>query len=460
VILRHWQTHCIDKAYEQYTAGQSHFLCLATPGAGKTLMASRLAKRLLDAGKIDLIICFSPSIIVAGDFQLELEKHINEKFDGLLGSRGCSLTYQSMLCLPDDFWDLFIKYRVFVIFDEIHHCAGNSTNNTNAWGEKVIANIQGKASFTLALTGTPWRSDCIPITLAKYRDDNNQIHCDFKYGLSQAVNDNVCRLPKITIIDNNEVVLHQASGSKHYASFRELLDQSECRYQQIIECDELILYILRQANQKLNALRTHIHDAGGLIVAASVMHAKQIQALLGNELNESATVATYREDQAASIIKDFKYNSSKWIISVGMISEGTNIPRLRVCCHLTRVKTELYFRQVLGRILRTTGEYDEKGFFYMPAEPTLVEYAHRVADDIPIANVITMESMPAHKTMDQTIDIQHPKPLHDTALAMKAFNNANPIASDIRPEKSSVLAQSYESTMDIFGRFHQEVVTL
>ena len=35
-----------------------------------------------------------------------------------------------------------------------------------------------------------------------------------------------------------------------------------------------------------------------------------------------------------------------------MISEGTDIPRLRVCCHLSRIRTELRYRQVLGRILR------------------------------------------------------------------------------------------------------------
>ena len=44
---------------------------------------------------------------------------------------------------------------------------------------------------------------------------------------------------------------------------------------------------------------------------------------------------------------DFTDSDAPWIVSVGMISEGTNVPRLRVCCHLTRVKTELYFRQVL-----------------------------------------------------------------------------------------------------------------
>ena len=32
-----------------------------------------------------------------------------------------------------------------------------------------------------------------------------------------------------------------------------------------------------------------------------------------------------------------------------MISEGTDIPRLQLCCYLSRIRTELHYRQVLGR---------------------------------------------------------------------------------------------------------------
>ena len=69
-----------------------------------------------------------------------------------------------------------------------------------------------------------------------------------------------------------------------------------------------------------------------------------------------AYVATYRVEDRSKQSTSLSNNSEKWIVAVGMISEITNIPRLRVCCHLTRVKTELHFRQVLGRILRSNDE--------------------------------------------------------------------------------------------------------
>ena len=46
--LRQWQADCIEIALTNYTRDISHFLALATPGAGKTMMASELAQQLLN----------------------------------------------------------------------------------------------------------------------------------------------------------------------------------------------------------------------------------------------------------------------------------------------------------------------------------------------------------------------------------------------------------------------------
>ncbi|MCY1275230.1 hypothetical protein D9M70_238660 [compost metagenome] len=66
-----------------------------------------------------------------------------------------------------------------------------------------------------------------------------------------------------------------------------------------------------------------------------------------------------------------------------MISEGTDIPRLQVCCYLSRIRTELHYRQVLGRVLRRTGESDDQAWLFMLAELTLQGFAERIADDLP-----------------------------------------------------------------------------
>ncbi|MFT6901855.1 MAG: superfamily II DNA or RNA helicase [Colwellia sp.] len=247
--LRKWQTECVDLAMDQYLSGNSHFLALATPGAGKTLMASALAEQLLKNDLVDLIICFSPSSIVSKDFCESLQLKIGERFDGLMGARGRSLTYQNLQYLDVDFWKLFKKYRVFVIFDEIHHCAGSNIDNANAWGEQIILNIQDKAKFTLALTGTPWRSDAAPIVLSNYMHPSNKISCDYVYGLSEAITDNVCRVPQIIAIDNNNISVIDDVETKTFTSFTCLLSQSIIPYQDIIENEKVIKYVISSAQK-------------------------------------------------------------------------------------------------------------------------------------------------------------------------------------------------------------------
>jgi superfamily II DNA or RNA helicase len=464
MIARKWQAECIAQAHRQFRAGLSHFLCLATPGAGKTKMAALLTKQLFDDGLIDLVVCFAPSVIVADDFRIELEIHTGQRMDGRLGSRGCALTYQAMLNLPDDFWTLFSQHRVFVIFDEIHHCAGQTVEMANAWGERIICDIQGRASYTLALTGTPWRSDRIPIVLSRYCEDRQRIHCDYQYGLNQSIQDRVCRIPNLIVIDNDNITLSEGASTERFNSIKDLLEESRYPYQQLLANEALITYIVRQADKKLSALRKTIPDAGGLIVAATVEHAHQIARLLKKVLNEDALVATYYEDNANLVIRHFKAGTQKWIISVGMISEGTNIPRLRVCCHLTRVKTELYFRQVLGRILRSSGEEGETAYLYMPAEPALVQYAERLADDIPAMDVIRFERMPRPSRLNEGAQSNGGETPIDNALQLTMNTPVQPSIYQISPEREAVspsaLAQSYESTLSLFGKFRQEILSL
>jgi len=455
--LRQWQTECINKALDQYLAGNTHFMCLATPGAGKTLMASQLASQLLKMALIDLVVCFSPSIIVSGDFREELETQTGRRLDGRLGADGCSLTYQAMISLGSDFWALLSDFRVFVIFDEIHHCAGNEAQNANAWGERIISEIQGKAIFTLALTGTPWRSDSIPIVLARYCE-NKHIHCDYSYGLSRAITDGVCRTPRLTLIDNDNIIIKEGDESDTYDSFGELLAQGKCSYQSLVENNALVTYIIRKANNKLNQLRKCTPDAGGLIVATSVAHARQIHHLLKTAFNEDADIATYREDDAQFTIRSYKHSSTKWIISVGMISEGTNLPRLRVCCHLTRVKTELNFRQILGRILRAGGQTAEEGFLYMPAEPTLTEFAHRIAEDIPKENIVSFDFIPNSTPVNPETPAQSDKLDSGFQLSLNdsSSHHDEPVALI---NGDSMLAKSYEATLCLSGRFKSEVLS-
>ena len=463
--LRKWQAACINDALTKYINGATHFLALATPGAGKTVMASELANKLLSDNHVDLVICFSPSSLVAKDFGQSLQGITQMQFDGKMGAKGNSLTYQSLQYLDDLFWQLFNRFKVFVIFDEIHHCAGSNLDNANAWGEQIILNIQNKAKYTLALTGTPWRSDEAPIVLSNYFHPTNKILCDYVYGLADALRDNVCRIPQIVAVDNSNISVVNDEDTKTFSSFKDLLAQSAISYQHIIDNEKVIKYVVSSAHKRLNNIRSFNPNAAGLIVASSVGHATKIAALMRAWFNENSTVVTYRESNSTSIIQQFRHSTSKWIISVGMITEGTNIPRLQVCCHLTNIKTEMHFRQILGRILRVTDSKNQDAIMYMPAEPKLLEYAYRVKQDIPFeADVVKFETMKEEvndgiNTKVVTILSDDPNlSLFKDELQLRGTEQTDFEQASGVSEKC--LTSSYEQVVNIFGRFKQEAIAL
>jgi len=382
-MLRDWQRDCSMKALTKYQGEQSHFFCQATPGAGKTILAAEIAKRLLAGNLIDLVLCFSPTLSVADSIKGTFSKTLHCTFNGGLGSIGQSLTYQSIQFLNDEFWRILTKYRVFVVFDEIHHYSGSEMEGANAWGQQILSKVQGLATYTLALSGTPWRSDSLPIVMAEYSDPDGQLLVDYQYSLKQAIEDRVCRSPKIVLVDNEHLTITGSKEVQSFSSILELLKQTKTSYQSIIHNDEAMEYLLGLGCNKLANIRLESPNAGGLVVAASVQHAKTIQKILVTQFHQSAAIVTYRHDEPLSEINAYRHGNTEWIVSVGMISEGTDIPRLQVCCHISSVKTELYFRQVLGRILRVNDEPNQEAWLFTFAEQSLIEYSERIEQDIP-----------------------------------------------------------------------------
>lgn len=384
--LRAWQSSCIGAALSHYQSGDRHFFCQATPGAGKTWMSAELAKRLHTDGEIDLVICFAPTIQVVNSFTRTLEAIFGATFDGQLGSLGGVYTYQSMTFKDERFWSLFNQYRVLVIFDEIHHCASEEALSGNIWGQHIADKIQAKAALTLSLSGTPWRTDDGLVALGRYSSSEGELVRDYVYGLEQAIRDGVCRSPRIVLLDNQQIERTETKMSELYSerfsSIRDLLINSDTRYQHLLEQHTAIEKMLEIASERLDEIRVDKPDAGGLIVASTVSHANQIsEILLG--LGQTSTVVSYQNPSSQKAINDFRYGHDRWIVSVGMISEGTDIPRLQVCCYLSRVRTELYLRQVLGRILRRNNSIDECAWLYLYVEPTLEDYCHRIQIDLP-----------------------------------------------------------------------------
>lgn len=383
--LRDWQNSCINKALEHFNV-TPHFFCQATPGAGKTRMAAELANRLLEQDRIDLVMCFAPSCQVVEGFRSTFSEVLGRRLDGQIGAVGAAYTYQAMEYRDERFWQLLDDYRVLVVFDEIHHCAGHDPLLSNAWGQQILHRVQNRAAFTLALSGTPWRSDDKAIALARYSTPEGHLICDYRYGLKDAITDGVCRSPRIVLLDNQKVTLTEELGAdssvRLFPSIAKLLGESPVTYEELLRHDEVINQLLDLGCSKLNELRQIKADAAGLVVATDIEHAQQIAQALGAR-GAGCRIVTNKTPDAQHVINAFRHSACRWIVAVGMISEGTDIPRLQVCCYLSRIRTELHYRQVLGRVLRRTGESDHQAWLFMLAETTLQGFAERIANDLP-----------------------------------------------------------------------------
>jgi superfamily II DNA or RNA helicase len=383
--LRDWQNSCINKALEHFNV-TPHFFCQATPGAGKTRMAAELAGRLLEQDRIDLVMCFAPSCQVVEGFRSTFAELLGRRLDGQIGAVGAAYTYQAMEYRDERFWQLLDDYRVLVVFDEIHHCAGHDPLLSNVWGQQILHRVQDRAAFTLALSGTPWRSDDKAIALARYSSPEGHLICDYRYGLKEAIADGVCRSPRIVLLDNQRVKLTEELGAdssvRLFPSIAKLLGESSVTYEELLRHDEVINPLLDLGCSKLNKLRLNKPDAAGLVVATDIEHAQQIAQAL-EARGESCRIVTNKTPDAQYVINTFRHSVCRWIVAVGMISEGTDIPRLQVCCYLSRIRTELHYRQVLGRVLRRTGKSDGQAWLFMLAETTLQGFAERIADDLP-----------------------------------------------------------------------------
>jgi superfamily II DNA or RNA helicase len=379
---RDWQERCFEQA--RHTAKKS-FLVQATPAAGKSKMAAALIKAKLEFGLGLRVLVVSPSVNLREAWADDLERFgVPVDPDGSAVKRettdfvGRSLTYASLTNYGAD-----VERRIqqetatLVILDEIHHASDQA-----AWG-KALRHACELSPFILCLSGTPFRSDGNPIPFITY-DANGQAIPDFAYSYADAIKDDpqVCRQVYFPSYEGDMEWVSRDEVHKH--SFADdLNEQGECeRLRTALRSEDWVLKKLHDANQQLSQIRTNHPDAGGLIVAIDQSHAAWLADLMAVVSTSKPLVITSDDKDAHEKINTFKTSADRWVIAVKMISEGVDIPRLRVCAYLTNIVTPMFFRQVVGRIVRyTPGVAHKESYMFIPADHRLTEMAREMRSE-------------------------------------------------------------------------------
>lgn len=466
--LRRWQQACHDTAIAHFSSGYRQFGCLATPGAGKTVFAAVTIKCLLDLNMIDYVICVAPSLTVKAGLQSTFEQALSLPMDGQFNAVGVCMTYQSLASLHPTLLNRLRSYRLAIVVDEIHHCGGQDKTEATAWADPLLAlTCQNEQAYTLSLSGTPWRSDRLPVTTLRYSALlSPQMH--YCYGLEEAIADGVCRAPIISVIDNEHwTVTHERDGTSHHGSLASLVSQDGLRYEMVLENPLFVNHMLSLSVYELTKRRRRYADAGGLVIASSIAHAKYIQIELQSMTNEPVCIITSEDPDSQDKLKRYRQSNQRWLVTVGMVTEGTDIPRLQVCCHLSRICTELHFRQVLGRVLRRRGKRDANAaVLFIPAQPDLVTYANRLQCEVPDAVVIERPKLTSAQSISVSPSSTFPLPpvkhtpewdSDDNNFDNKTSVVNSPVIQAHLPSSTNTVSSSVVS-VSAYGKYKEEVL--
>ncbi|GAA1394536.1 DEAD/DEAH box helicase [Pseudonocardia kongjuensis] len=377
--LRAWQR----SALARYLAtSPQDFLAVATPGAGKTTFALRVASELLRDRVIDAVTVVTPTehlkfqwaeaAVAAG---IAIDPEFRNSAGGTSRDyHGIAVTYAGVAAHPMLHRNRTENRRMLVILDEIHH-AGDA----RSWGDAVYEAFE-PATRRLALTGTPFRSDDNPIPFVEYVPDSDgapRSRADHQYGYAEALADNVVR-PVVFLAYSGTSNWRTSAGEEISARLGEPLtrEQTAMAWRTALDpAGDWMPSVLAAADRRLQSHRDGgMPDAGGLVIASDQATARAYAGLLRRITGDQPAVVLSDEAGASDRIAEFARSQERWMVAVRMVSEGVDVPRLAVGVYATSASTPLFFAQAIGRFVRSRRP-GETASVFVPSVPVLLGLA-------------------------------------------------------------------------------------
>lgn len=407
---RQWQSRLIQLLRARLLnpePGGHDLLIHAGPGAGKTLGALLSFQAMQREGRLQrcLVFCHRSSIArqwlaAAARLDLRLQEWDPEQgLDGLNPSSGWDgllLSYQSAgrhrTALATAL-TLASLEPWLAIADEVHHLGLDPEEpEAAAWG-LAFSQLTTGAQLRLGLTGTPFRADNLAFCAARRlrvregQEVIERIVPDLSVEPRQLIQAGDVRPLEFRFQDGwvehgrpqaNAATETSPLSSEGRESWRA---RNLRRAIRLGDSSCIALRLLLNARKRLELVRTSHPEAGGLVIARDIAHARRITGLL-EEQGDRVHLVHSQDPTAATRLAGFQAGEADWLVSIDMCAEGFDAPRLRVVAYLTTVVTRSRFVQAITRAVRMDGSRSGQeaiprnpSYVFAPADPLLIGYA-------------------------------------------------------------------------------------
>ena len=430
IKLRKWQETAGDLAIRAFSGNQDVWVTEACTGSGKTLHGADVAKRLIDSKIVDLVVVITPSIATRGGWvktlnNIGIDASDNSDHFAIPDFQGLVITYGGDARLLEAFYHRPVYKGFVLIVDEYHHGERDA-----AWGA-TITTLERQAIKSIFLSGTPWRSTGQIAVLSENNNrhgnpyyDGDRVAADFKYQYSEDLKqdgDNRGTIPvEFIFVDSQHT---SQSGKVERLVKPELSKMPEHQREEWIE----------KAKASTTSIGKHFRTQGSsasdyqlsanstvrgligkgfdnleeyriksksdvpvlLIVTQNIKEARAVYAYTLEVQHKRSALIVSDKDKASDELLQIQDKCRKGmldvIVSVGMVSEGVDIPQIKGVVYLSSITTYLYLVQVIGRLLRriktNSGYMDQSvnhlpGFFLSIAAPKLVACGYMIEKEI------------------------------------------------------------------------------
>lgn len=396
---REWQLDFYQK-WDQHP--NEPFLLNATPGAGKTDAALHVAQMFLQQSSSHRVFVVSPRVSLCRQWRdkaANYEIQLTTKDVGLglpADVKGGAITYAALDSLVLYLRKFCYHHPSLIILDEPHHCGSHASWGLNV--ETAFGLVHERDGRILELTGTPFRQDCQKIPFVSYNEEGNCIrHKSYTY--KDALKDGIVRHLVFKGIAGDVTLLDNFTNVTSTQEFHKEIDEDDASYRLrhiLNPKGKFIPAAVSEIHAKLMALRVVIPDAKALILCMDQQHAVEVAKVIKAATGCIPAVIVSDSEKATTDIKAFQHSNTEYCVSVRQVSEGCDVPEFQVLGWFTNYRTEMFFIQGCGRIVRSRSKEspapnedaemeDSSAYVFMPDDPKLIEMAAAIEDEIAIA---------------------------------------------------------------------------